>query len=302
MAVTTGHRQRVRRTVLFVPATRPDRFEKALASGADAVCIDLEDAVAPARKAEARAAAVDYLQSGVLPGTPGHERPEVILRINPLGTEAGALDVAALERASVSPDAVMLPKVSGSDELLEAERRLSAMDGPGEPAVLPLIESARGLHAAEAIAQAGPSVSALVFGGLDLALELGAAPEWEPLLYARSRVVQAAALGGVGAIDMPRTDFEDADALREECASAHALGFSGKLVIHPTQVAVAQEAFMPSPGQVDWATRVVAAAEAGRSAGEGVVVLDGQMVDEPVVRAAHATLARAGVRPGTAEA
>ena len=188
------------RSILFVPGDRPDRYEKALAAGADAVCIDLEDAVADARKTAAREAVLGFLERWG--GGDSHRRPRLIVRINDLGSEVGWGDLHAIADGP-RPDGVMVPMVRAAVEVGVVAERTEE-----EVAVLPLIETARGLEHAVEIG-AVEAVAGLVFGGFDLALELGAEPGWEPLLYARSRVVHAAAVNRVPAYDLPSREYRD---------------------------------------------------------------------------------------------
>jgi citrate lyase beta subunit len=265
---------------LFVPAVRPDRFAKAVATGADAVCIDLEDGVSVEQKDEARDNALALLAEH--PAC----RAEVMLRINEPGSDLGERDLAALVGAGVAPDSLMVPKVSGPEALTSLERRL----GPAL-AGLPLIvqiETARGLAAAETIATASPNVAVLFFGAVDLSAELGCAIEWDALLYARSRVVAAAALVGVDAMDTPFMDVSDPDQLGEEAQAVQRLGFTGKAAIHPTQVPVIQGAFSPDAAAVAWARRMVEAYEANLG---GVLLVDGKLIERPVIASAQRILA-----------
>ena len=279
---------RVRRSVLFVPAIRPDRFEKAIATGADAVCLDLEDGVAFGQKDEARDKAMALLA----------ERPpcraEVILRVNEPASALGDRDLAAILAAGVRPDALMVPKVGEPDTIRALERRLApALDG------LPLvvqIETARGLAAAEAIATASPNVAVLFFGAVDLSAELGCAIEWDALLYARSRVVAAAALAGVDAMDTPFMDVSATAQLGDEARAVRRLGFVGKAAIHPTQVPVIQAAFSPDSDEVAWAGRIVEAYEANEG---GVLLVDGKLIERPVIASAQRILAVAAAVRGT---
>ena len=265
---------------MFVPAVRPDRFAKAVATGADAVCIDLEDGVSVEQKDEARDNALALLAEH--PAC----RAEVMLRINEPGSDLGERDLAALVGAGVAPDSLMVPKVSGAEALTSLERRL----GPAL-AGLPLIvqiETARGLAAAETIATASPNVAVLFFGAVDLSAELGCAIEWDALLYARSRVVAAAALVGVDAMDTPFMDVSDPDQLGEEAQAVQRLGFTGKAAIHPTQVPVIQGAFSPDAAAVAWARRMVEAYEANLG---GVLLVDGKLIERPVIASAQRILA-----------
>ncbi len=281
------------RSILFVPGDRPDRYGKALSAGADAICIDLEDAVAPGAKAGARESVARFLAGPETPGPTGaastHGRqPLVIVRVNDPLSGQGANDAASLA-AGPPPDAFMIPKVTTTDGVRDARQLL------GNAPLIPIIETVRGLDNVAGIGAASPSVAALIFGGFDLSVELGAEPEWEPLLYARSRVVHAAALSGIEAIDMPSRDLRDMTGLRDEAAKARRLGFAGKVAIHPAQIPAIHEVFTPLPEEVERARRIV---EADRAAGGGAVALDGRMVDRPVVEAARRMLARAGEGAG----
>lgn len=300
------------RSILFVPADRPDRCAKALASGADAVCIDLEDAVPRARKEAGRAAlrallagsvqAVAGQRAGEAPGAggavgaqrpdaPDQRRPLLVVRINDLESPDGRLDAEMLSDGRL--DAAMIPKVRARLGLCRAAEML-----PEGLPLLPMIETAAGLDSAKEIGGGAAadgdsskgSVAGLVFGGFDLVLELGAEPGWEPLLYARSRVVHAASLARVPAFDMPSPVVQgDLAGVQDEADRARRLGFSGKAVIHPAQLSAVHRAFTPSDDAVAAAKRVVAA---DREAAGGPVVLDGRMVDRPIVAAARKTLAK----------
>ena len=269
------------RSWLFCPGSQPARFEKAAASGADAVIVDLEDAVGANDKEAARGAALAWLA-----GTP---RAGIVrcVRPNGLRTSTGLRDVLGLVDAGVAPDFLVLPKTESADELALLD---AILIGPcAQARFLPLIETARGVGAAEALA-AHPRVAGLVLGGADLMAELGATMAWEPLLYARSRLVHAAATTGIAVVDVPHLAIGDEAGLRDETARVQRLGFTGKLAIHPSQVAAIHDAFTPNAAEVAHAHRIVAALDA---AGGGVVVVDGKMVDAPVVRAARRILARA---------
>ncbi|MEE2636383.1 MAG: CoA ester lyase [Acidobacteriota bacterium] len=269
----------MRRCVLFVPAARPDRFEKAVATGVDAVCVDLEDGVAFAQKDVARDHAMSLLESGP------SGRTEVILRINEPGTDLGERDVDALVRAGVRPDALMVPKVGEADTLLALEARLGS-----SLANLPLvvqIETARGLANVNSIATASSNVAVVFFGAVDLSAELGCVIEWDALLYARSRVVAAAALAGVDAMDTPFMDVRAHERLETEAQATQRLGFTGKAAIHPTQVPIIQSAYSPSTETVAWATKILQAYEANEG---GVLLVDGKLVERPVIASAQRIL------------
>ena len=281
---------RIRRSVLFVPAIRPDRFEKAIATGVDAVCLDLEDGVASWQKDEARRHAMTLLADRP------ERRAEVVLRVNEPGSALGDRDLAAVLAAGVRPDALMVPKVGDPNTIRALERRLApAIEG------LPLvvqIETARGLAAVEAIATASPNVAVLFIGAVDLSAELGCAIEWDALLYARSRVVAAAALAGVDAMDTPCMNVSATAQLGDEARAVRRLGFVGKAAIHPTQVPVIQAAFSPNADEVAWAVRIVKAYEANDG---GVLLVDGKLIERPVIASARRMLAIAAAVGGVTE-
>jgi citrate lyase subunit beta/citryl-CoA lyase len=255
------------RSLLFVPATRPERIGKALASGADIAVIDLEDAVAAPDKETAR---------GALAGV-AHR---AAVRINACGTPWFEADLAACRAARVA--VILLPKT----ELPSQVQRVR--DALGDCAVIAIIETAAGFDAIEAIARAR-AVTRLAFGSLDLQAELGIDDAGEPLHYFRSRMVLASRLGALPApIDGVCTALDDAAALDAELARARRFGFGAKLCIHPRQVAAVNAAFAPTDEQVAWAQRVVDAAGSG-----GAARVDGRMVDAPVVARARDILRQA---------
>lgn len=259
-------------TYLFVPGDRPERFDKALASGADRVILDLEDAVRPDAKPAARAAisAADLDWSRIL------------IRINDADSPHFADDCDML--ANVPAAGVMLAKAERA-EGLEMVRRAAGRDLE----LLPLVETVHGLHWLGALF-AVPGVTRVAFGHLDFALDLGAAPDRDVLQAARSALVLQSRLAGAAApVDGVTTDLDDPNQLAREATDARRFGFGGKLLIHPAQVAPVAEAFAPTAGQRAWAERVLAAVSAG---GAGAIALDGKMIDRPVVEAARAILAR----------
>jgi (S)-citramalyl-CoA lyase len=271
------------RSLLFLPATRPDRLERALATGADRVCLDLEDGVAAGAKAGARAALVSILQTDAVP-------PGLGVRINSPRTEDGLRDVLALCELPPRPIAVMLPKVESAEEVRWIEALLATRHP--EVRLQLLIETARAIEAASALAAASARTELVMFGGIDLAADLGAELAWEPLLYGRARVIGAAAAAGVGALDSVMLDIDAPDALRQEAERARRMGYTGKAAIHPRQLAPIHEAFAPTPDEVARARRIVAVYEESAS---GVAVLDGRLVDLPVVRGARRLLERAAL-------
>ena len=272
--------RRARRSWLFTPATRPDRFARAGEAGADVLIIDLEDAVAPGDKDRARAAALAWLAER--PGS----GPVCALRVNGLRTRAGLDDLRLLLESRAGPDAVILPKVETPDEPRLADAWLA--EAGSRAALVALIESARGLEAAPGIARSTPRLSALMFGAADLAADLGTSAAWEPLLYARSRMVAAAAAAGIETIDAPYFDLRDQAGLETELRAAIALGFAAKAAIHPGQVGAINAALTPSAAAVAEARQILA------ENAKGVGVVGGRMIDEAVARRARRILAAAG--------
>ncbi len=264
------------RSFLFAPANHPRRVEKALASAADAAILDLEDAVPELEKETARKALADAVK---LP-----RRARLYIRINALSTPHGLPDLAALPKGI---DGVVIPKCESTMDVGQTAAHARGID------LMPTIETARGLQAAEEIAMASARVRRLAFGALDFALDLGLTPgrdEQEITPY-RALLVMASRLAGrESPIDSPSPDFRDLDALKASCERARRMGFQGKLCIHPDQIAVVQAAFAPTPEEVAEAECIVAAAEAAERQGMGAVQVDGKMIDAPVVIRARRVL------------
>ena len=268
--------------LLFVPATRPERIAKALASGAGAVIVDLEDAVAPADKPAARAALRDAVTA-----LPPDQRARLLVRINAAGTPWHGDDVAAVAPCvALGLGGAMVAKAESAGVLHAVAQAL----GP-QALLLPLIESGAGLDALDALAQA-PQVARLAFGHLDFQLDLGMAcgPDELELLPVRLALVRASRRAGLAApVDGVTTATTDAERLALDTERSRRMGFGGKLCIHPAQVAPVQAAFAPTPAELDWAQRVLAAATEHAGA---VFRLDGRMVDAPVLLLAERMLAR----------
>ena len=270
-------------SLLFVPANRPERIAKALSSGAGAVIVDLEDAVPP----DAKAAARDQLAQ-VFAGLGAAERARLLVRINANGTPWHAGDLALVGRlAAQGLAAVMVPKAESTADLAP----VAAAVGPA-CGLLPLVESAAGLAAAEALAHS-PQVVRLAFGNLDFQADLGLAcgPDEAELVSVRLALVLASRRAGLAApIDGVTPDISDLAALQATAARSRRGGFGAKLCIHPAQVAPVNAALAPSAAELDWARRVIEGNDSERG---GVFVLDGRMVDAPVVRRARQLLAQA---------
>ena len=281
-----------RRSVLFSPGDRPELMRKAPEAGADTVVFDLEDAVAPARKSEARAAVADVLTDAAFdPGA------EVCVRVDADAATA-ADDLDAVLDGDPRLDSVMVPKAASAAGIREVAELIAAR-GADLPLVA-LCESARGVLAAEEIA-AVPAVDAVAFGAEDLAADIGATrtESGEEVSHARQRVVLAAAAADVDAIDTVFTDIEATDRLAEATATAAQLGYDGKMAIHPAQVEVINEAFTPDAEEVEWAEKVLAAREAADD--RGVVRVDDEMIDAPLVARAERIVERYRAAGGDAD-
>lgn len=270
----------VRRSILFAPGDEPKLMRKAASGRADVVVFDLEDAVAPADKEQAR----ESLQSVL---TEINSEIHVCVRVNPVGFGA-ATDLDVLLPEAV-PDSVMLPKAGSAQDVATLAQLLEKHDA--DRPVLALVESATGILNADEIA-AADRTDALLFGAEDLAADLGASrtSDGMEVLYARQRVVVAASAAGIDAIDTIYPDYSDLDGLREATEFAAKLGYDGKMAIHPDQVPVINDAFTPSDEEIAWAERVVAA-DAETDA--GVFDVDGEMIDAPLISQAERILERA---------
>lgn len=271
----------VRRTVLFSPGDKPDLLRKAPDAGADIVVFDLEDAVVPDRKDEARETVAEVVASTTADC-------EVCVRVNPLGA-GGRADLNALTAA---PDSVMLPKTKAATDVRALDDALTehGLDVP----VLALLETPGGVLDAPAIADV-EATDAVLLGAEDLSAAVGftRSEAGTEILYARERVVLAAARAGVDAIDTLYTDFEDSEGLAEDARFARDIGFDGKMAIHPAQVPVVNNAFTPDPEDIDWARRVLDARDTAQAEGRGVFAVDGEMIDAPLVAQAESIVDRA---------
>jgi len=272
---------RPRRSFIFTPGLAPDMYPKALASGADIVCVELEDGIAPGHKAAARANAMALFSKRQ--ADDGIER---MVRINCLREAFGQADVQAVLETDTPPPALMLPKVRAPEEVVLLDALLT--DGGHATRLHVIIETNQGLERAHDIARCSPRIDALFFGGVDMAAELRCENAWEPLLHARSRVVHAAASAGLDVIDVPHLDLEDPEGMAAAAERAKALGFSGKGAIHPKQIAALNAIFSPSEIEVARARRII---ETFEQADTGLVVIEGKLVERPVLREMHRIVA-----------
>jgi citrate lyase subunit beta / citryl-CoA lyase len=270
-----------------MPASNARALEKARALAADVVIVDLEDAVAPAAKDQARAQAVAALARG------GYGRRELVLRVNAAGTPWHADDLAAAARSGAA--AVLLAKVEDAEGVRAAERALAAAGAPAELALWCMIETPRGVLAADAIAASSPRVACLVAGTSDLVKDLGArhTEGRAEVLPSLGLLLLAARAHGLAALDGVHLDLDDEAGLEASCRQGRDLGFDGKTLIHPRQLDAANRAFAPTAEELTRARRVVAAHAEAERRGEGVVVVDGRLVEALHVAAARRMLALA---------
>ncbi|MFM8298547.1 MAG: itaconate degradation C-C-lyase RipC [Microcystis aeruginosa] len=266
---------------LFTPATKSDRFSRAAEVKADALIIDLEDAVAPSAKEEARTAALRYLaeiSSDHLP---------CALRINSPDTRFGLDDLQALLLSPAEPDYLILPKCDSSALISLVGNLLREANKSTQ--VIALIESTKAIGALAEMVSGQIRPAAFIFGAADMAADLGAETAWEPLLWVRSCLIHAAASAGIAAFDSPYFDIADAEGLKQETKASVNLGFHGKCAIHPVQIATINEVLTPTAQQIAKAQQILTVNR------QGVGAVEGQMVDEAVARKARLVLERAGI-------
>ncbi len=277
---------RPRRSALYVPGANARALEKVPGLDADVVIVDLEDAVAPAAKEAARAAAVEAIRRGL-------GRAEVVLRVNGAGTPWGEADLAAAARSGA--DAVLLPKVEDPGTVREAERRLAAAGAPEAQALWAMVETPRGVLRAADVAAASPRLACLVAGTSDLVKDLRArhTPGRVEVLASLSLVVLAARACGLAALDGVHLDLADDPGFEAACRQGRDLGFDGKTLIHPKTIAGANAAFSPGEEEVLAARRIIEAHAAAEADGKGVVVVDGRLVESLHVAEARRVVALA---------
>jgi citrate lyase subunit beta/citryl-CoA lyase len=287
------------RSLLFVPADGGSKLDKAMASGADAIIIDLEDSITPERKPQARAAALEFLKTAGVKKV----RPCILVRINGLGTGMTDADLDAVVPGK--PDAIVFPKAEGAASVIHLDAKLTAREaiaGLPEGSIKILaqaVESAAGLFAAGTFRDASKRLIGLTWGPEDLSAELGAETNrdehgtlTEPYRLARNICLYAAAAAKLPAIETVYVDFRNSEGLRRDTQDARRDGFAGRLAIHPAQVPVINEVFTPTPAQIEKARMVVAAFAA--KPGAGAVGIDGKMFDRPHLIRAQNLLARTG--------
>lgn len=264
---------RPRRSMLYMPGANTRALEKGRSIDTDAIILDLEDAVSPDAKDEARQNVINATNEG------GYGKRELLLRTNGLNTPWGYDDIVAAAKAKVH--AVLIPKVDSADMVLQVEAILEANGAPDDLQIWCMIETPRGVLNADEIAGATPRLGGFVMGTNDLAMELNCAhtPMRLPMLTALSQCLLAARANGIAILDGVFMDLNDADGFRESCVQGKEFGFDGKTLIHPKQVAPCNEVFAPSDEDVEHAKRVIAAFDEALAQGKGVATLDGKLIE-----------------------
>ena len=264
----------VRRSFIFTPGLKPEMFPKAIASGADMVCIELEDGIAIKDKDEARKNTIEALEtlevkSGV----------ELVVRVNCQRTKFGLLDLEAFISTKTKVKAIMLPKVKTPDEIAFIDDLLT--DCGLDTDLHVIMETNEALESIYEIANASKRIVALYFGGVDMAAELRVPNEYKNLIYARSKLVHAGASVGVDVVDVPYLDLDDMDGMKKEAELVRDLGFTGKGSIHPKQINMLNEIFTPSKDEIIKAKKIV---DQFNASDTGLVVIDGKLIEKPVLR------------------
>ena len=264
-----------------MPGANARAMEKARDLPADALIFDLEDAVAPAEKEAARRQVIETLQKG------GYGNRELVVRVNGLMTPWGEADVA--EMATAGAHALLIPKVENKQIINGVEGRMLTAQAPDAMSIWCMIETPKGVMRAEEIASASPRLGALVMGTSDLAKDLHClhTPSRGPFMTSLSWCILAARANGLSILDGVHLDLADDDGFAESCRQGREMGFDGKTLIHPKTIAAANAAFAPDDAEVQWSRRVIAAHEEAANAGKGVVLLDGQLIENLHVEEAH---------------
>ena len=265
---------KVRRSFIFTPGLNPEMFPKALASGADMICIELEDGIAIKDKDEARKNTINALKNLKI-----NNDVELVVRVNCQRTKPGLLDLEAFISSKLNVKALMLPKVKTPDEITFIDDLLTDCNLDTDLHVI--METNEALENIYDIAHASKRIVALYFGGVDMAAELRVPNSYENLIYARSKLVHAGASVGVDVIDVPYLDLEDMEGMKKEAELVRNLGFTGKGSIHPKQINVLNEVFTPSKEEIIKAKRII---DQFNASDTGLVVIDGKLIEKPVLR------------------
>lgn len=272
--------ERLRRSRIYLPGNRPRMIQKGPGLGADAVILDLEDSVSPEQKDAARflvSRAIKMIDFGL---------SEVMVRINPLN-HGGLLDL--IEILVAGPDAVVVPKCESKTDVQAVENAIKEAKLPKQISILPMIETAKGILNAYEIACASPMVDAITFGGEDFTQDIGATrtKAGKEIFWGRSMVIIAAKAARVQALDTVFSDLTDEEGLRRDTIEIKEMGFDGRAAIHPSQIQIIHECFSPTEKEVQYAVNVLFAADKARIEGSGVAVVNGKMIDKPIIQRAE---------------
>lgn len=280
--------QKLRRTMLFMPGNNPGMLQDAAILGADSIILDLEDAVSLTEKDSARILVREAIKNI------DYSQVEVVVRVNPLDTEFGAVDVDVIAR--VKPDTLLIPKAN-EDEIKQVDKMLDAIELEegylaGSIKIITLVETALGLENVSNIIKASQRVVGVLLGGEDLTSDLGIkrTKDGEEIFYARNRIATACKALKVDSIDTPFTDTNDYEGLKLDTAKARSLGLTGKAAINPRQIDVIHSVFAPTEAELNHALRILAAMKEAEKEGKGVFSLDGKMIDAPVINRATTTV------------
>ncbi len=278
---------RPRRSVLYMPGSNPRALEKARTLAADGLILDLEDAVAPDAKEDARRQVVDAVKAG------GYGARELLIRVNSLATPWGQADVAAA--ASSGAHAVLIPKVESADTVRQVEAIMVANGAPADMAIWCMMETPRGMLKAEEIAGSSPRMGGFVMGTSDLAKDLHCAHTRDrlPMITSLGLCLLAARAYGLAALDGVYLDLNDDEGFEYSCVQGLELGFDGKTLIHPKTIDAANRVFAPSEKEIDWSRKIIAAHAEATAAGKGVVVVDGKLIENLHVENARRIVALA---------
>lgn len=268
--------ERLRRSRIYLPGNRPRMIQKGPGLGADAVILDLEDSVSPEQKDVARFLvrnAIKMINFGL---------SEVMVRINPVNN-GGLTDLAAVLPAG--PDAIVVPKCESKEDVLAVADAITGASLPKQISILPMIETAKGILHAHEVASASPMVDAITFGGEDFTQDIGATrtKAGKEIFWGRSMLVIAAKAAGVQALDTVFSDLTDEEGLRRDTIEIKEMGFDGRAAVHPAQIETIHECFSPTEKEMQHASNVLYAAEKARKAGSGVAVVNGKMIDKPII-------------------
>ena len=281
---TASEQIKPRRSLLFVPAVRLEMFPKALNSGADIVCVDLEDSVAEDKKETSRAASISAIASNNVKNI--DPKKEIWIRINPVRSSTGLEDIIALFNSDIVPNGIMIPKVTSPEEI-RILRDIISIKHP-ELTFHPLIETSNGLKQANEIAKSSHKVGSIIFGGFDMAANLRVEPSWNGLLFARGQLALAAANANIDLLDMPHFKLDDLSDLKKETQAAIEIGFTGKCAIHPKQIDIINDAFTPTNAEIEKARNLISKFEAQD---QGFAEIEGILMEKPVVQRLYRTLA-----------